>query len=35
MIAVKSATGELPDINANDVVYVYLSRNHYKILIMI
>ena len=31
MIAVKNASGELPDINANnDDVYVYLSGNHFQ-----
>ena len=31
MIAVKNASGELPDINANnDDIYVYLSRNHFQ-----
>ena len=30
MIAAKSASGELPDINADDDVYVYLSSNHFQ-----
>ena len=30
MIAVKNTSGELPDINANDDVYVYLSGNHFQ-----
>ena len=30
MIAVKIASGELPDINADDDVYVYLSGNHFQ-----
>ena len=30
MIAVKNASGELPDINADDNVYVYLSGNHFQ-----
>ena len=30
MIAVKNASGELPDINADDDVYVYLSGNHFQ-----
>ena len=31
MIAVKNASGELPDINTNnDDVYVYLSGNHFQ-----
>ena len=29
-IAVKNASGELPDINAGDDVYVYLSGNHFQ-----
>ena len=30
MIAVKNASGELPNINADDDVYVYLSGNHFQ-----
>ena len=30
MMAVKNASGELPDINAGDDVYVYLSGNHFQ-----
>ena len=30
MIAVKNASGELPDINANNDVYVYLNGNHFQ-----
>ena len=30
MIAVKNTSGELPDINADDDVYVYLSGNHFQ-----
>ena len=30
MIAVKNASGELPDIKADDDVYVYLSGNHFQ-----
>ena len=30
MIAVKNASGELPDINVDDNVYCYLSGNHFQ-----
>ena len=30
MIAVKNTSGELPDINAGDDIYVYLSGNHFQ-----
>ena len=30
MIAVKNASGELPDIKADDDVHVYLSGNHFQ-----
>ena len=30
MIAVKNASGKLPDINANNDIYVYLSSNHFQ-----
>ena len=30
MIAVKNASGELPDINADDDVYVYLSGSQFQ-----
>ena len=29
MIAIKNVSGELPDVNADDDVYVYLSGNHF------